>query len=211
MDAIFDMSQSLDSSSAVYLHVLNSSSMEEDDISTAPDSPVIENADLSREQATIVKQRASLQTYLSSLPYNAESEEDMQARLEFILGRIIICAEAKNWLVLTTWDGVLQWCALAVQPVTPNLTDNCSWLLMRYPMPIRIRAKLARLYYELCILPGIEPRLIRSWADMFSRLLAGKSDARRKLESQDLQLPWKPLWRVLQKELWPGTRLQDLS
>jgi proteasome activator subunit 4 len=107
-----DMSQSLDPSS---VH-LNSLVMEEDDISTAPDSPTIETANLSREQATIVKQRASLQTYLSSLPYNAESEEDMQARLEFILGRIIICAEAKNWLVLATWDGVLQWCALAAQP-----------------------------------------------------------------------------------------------
>jgi hypothetical protein len=109
MDGTFDMSQSLDPSSEAYLHV--SFAMEEEDISTAPDSPIIESADLSREQAIIVKQRASLQTYLSSLPYNTESEEDMQARLEFILGRIIICAEAKNWLVLATWDGVLQWCA----------------------------------------------------------------------------------------------------
>jgi proteasome activator subunit 4 len=192
MDGTFDMSQLLDPSSEAYLHV--SFVMEEEDISTAPDSPVVESADLSREQATIVKQRASLQTYLSSLPYNTESEEDMQARLEFILGRIIICAEAKNWLVLATWDGVLQ-----------------CWLLMRYPVPIRIRAKLARLYYELCTLPGIEPRLIRSWADMFSRLLAGKSDTRRKLEPQDLELPWKPLWRVLQRELWIGTRFHDLS
>lgn len=113
MDGSFDMSQLLDPSS--YLHALNSFVMEEEDISTAPDSPTIETADLSREQVTIVKQRASLQTYLSSLPYNAESEEDMQARLEFILGRIIICAEAKNWLVLATWDGVLQWCVLAAQ------------------------------------------------------------------------------------------------
>jgi hypothetical protein len=117
MDATFDMSQSLDPSSESYLHVLNSFAMEEEDVSTAPDSPALENADLSREQATMVKQRASLQTYLSSLPYNAESEEDMQARLEFILGRIIICAEAKSWLVLATWDGVLQWCARAAQPV----------------------------------------------------------------------------------------------
>jgi hypothetical protein len=112
MDGSVDMSQSLDLSET-YLHVLNSFVMEEEDISTAPDSPAVENADLSREQVTIVKQRASLQSYLSSLPYNAESEEDMQARLEFILGRIIICVEAKNWLVLATWDGVLQWCARA--------------------------------------------------------------------------------------------------
>lgn len=115
MDGSFDMSQLLDPSSASYLHALNSFVMEEEDISTAPDSPTIETANLSREQVTIAKQRASLQTYLSSLPYNTESEEDMQARLEFILGRIIICAEAKNWLVLATWDGVLQWCVLAAQ------------------------------------------------------------------------------------------------
>lgn len=117
MDVSFDMSQSLDPSSVSYLHVLNSFVMEEEDISTAPDSPTIETTDLSREQVAIVKQRASLQTYLSSLPYNAESEEDMQARLEFILGRIIICAEAKNWLVLATWDGVLQWYAPTAQHI----------------------------------------------------------------------------------------------
>lgn len=117
MDATFDISQSLDPSSVSYLDVLNSFVMEEEEISTTPESPTIEIPDLSREQAAIVKQRASLQTYLSSLPYNAESEEDMQARLEFILGRIIICAEAKNWLVLATWDGVLQWCALAAQHI----------------------------------------------------------------------------------------------
>ncbi|KAI9462941.1 hypothetical protein F5148DRAFT_1212253 [Russula earlei] len=166
----------------------------EEDLSTAPDSPSVESADLSREQSAMEKQRAALQTYLSSLPYDAESEEDMQSRLEFILGRIIICAEAKNWLVLATWDGVLQ-----------------CWLLMRYPVPVQIRAKLVRLYYELCILPGIEPRLIRNWADMLSRLLAGKLDTHRKLEPEDLQLPWRPLWRVLQKEIWPKTRFQDQS
>jgi hypothetical protein len=107
------MLQSFDLSSEPYLHTLNSFVMDEEDISTAPDSPTIESVGLSREQAATEKQRASLRTYLSSLPYNAESEEDMQARLEFILGRIIVCAEAKNWLVLATWDGVLQWYACA--------------------------------------------------------------------------------------------------
>jgi proteasome activator subunit 4 len=85
---------------------------EEEDISTAPDSPAIESVGLSREEVAMEKQRAALQTYISSLPYNVESEEDMRERLEFILGRIIICAEAKNWFVLATWDGVLQWCAV---------------------------------------------------------------------------------------------------
>jgi hypothetical protein len=115
MGGTFDMPQSFDLSSKAYPYTLQSIAMEEEDVSTAPDSPVIEGIDLSREQAAIEKQRAALKTYTSSLPYDVESEEDMHARLEFILGRITICAETKNWLVLATWDGVLQWCACATR------------------------------------------------------------------------------------------------
>lgn len=74
---------------------------------------------------------------------------------------------------------------------------------MRYPIAKPTRAKLVRLYYELCLVPGIEPRIIRSWVDMFSRLLSNKPGVKRKLEAHELHLPWQPLWRVLQKELWP--------
>ncbi|EGO02735.1 hypothetical protein SERLA73DRAFT_102663 [Serpula lacrymans var. lacrymans S7.3] len=140
------------------------------------------------------KQRASLQTYLDSLPYECESVDEMRAHLERIVGKLIICAESRNWLVMTTWDAMLQ-----------------CWLLMRYPMPKSTRAKLVRLYYELCLVPGIEARVTRSWADMLSRLLSNKAGSRRKLEATDLQLPWKPLWRVLRNELWPKKRLHDSS
>ena len=80
---------------------------------------------------------------------------------------------------------------------------------MRYPMQKSTRAKLVRLYYELCLLPGIEPRIRRNWADMVSRLLANKPGIKPKLDASDLTLPWKPLWRVLQKELWPKSTLDD--
>ncbi|KAI8995384.1 ARM repeat-containing protein [Trametes punicea] len=165
--------------------------MEDDDVSV-PDSPSSESGTLS--PGSIEKQRASLQSYLNALPYECESPEEMEAKLEHIVGRICVCAETKNWLVLTTWDGMLQ-----------------CWLLMRYPMSKAIRAKLTRLYYELCLVPGIEPRVMRSWADMLSRLICNKPDSRRKLEAADLQLPWQPLWRVLQKELWPKKRMHDSS
>jgi hypothetical protein len=88
---------------------------------------------------------------------------------------------------------------------------SISWLLMRYPMAKTTRAKLVRMYYELCILPGIAPRVIRGWADMLSRLLSNKPGFKKKLELTDLALPWQPLWRVLQKELWPKQRLHDSS
>jgi proteasome activator subunit 4 len=82
---------------------------------------------------------------------------------------------------------------------------------MRYPMHKPARAKLVRLYYELCLVPGIEARTTRNWADMLTRLLDNKPNTKRKLELEDLQLPWKPLWRVLQRELWPKKRAQDGS
>ncbi|KAF9459432.1 hypothetical protein BDZ94DRAFT_1312356 [Collybia nuda] len=146
------------------------------------------------ELSSYERQRASLQTYINSLPYECESIEEMEEKLEQIVSKIYICAKAKNWLVLSTWDGMLQ-----------------CWLLMRYPMTKSTRAKLVRLYYELCLLPGLEPRVIRSWSDMLNRLLANKPGIKRKLETSDLELPWQPLWRTLQKELWPKKRAQDSS
>ena len=78
-------------------------------------------------------------------------------------------------------------------------------------MPVSTRAKLVRLFYELALLPGVEPRLIRSWVDDLSRILANKGDAPRKIDPEDLQLPWKPLWRALRKELWPKKRAYESS
>jgi proteasome activator subunit 4 len=60
-------------------------------------------------QSAMEQQRASLQTYLDSLPYECETVEQMQARLEEIVQKIYVCARSKNWLVLSTWDGMLQW------------------------------------------------------------------------------------------------------
>ncbi|KZS93077.1 ARM repeat-containing protein [Sistotremastrum niveocremeum HHB9708] len=135
---------------------------------------------------TEARAQETLQTYLDALPYKAESTEEMHQHLEFIVGRIAICVKTKDWRALSSWDGMLQ-----------------CWLLMKYPMAKPIRAKLVRLYYELVLIPGIDTRLMRGWADMMQRLLALKEGSKRKLQSSDLKLPWRPLWRVLQKELWP--------
>ncbi|KZT23745.1 hypothetical protein NEOLEDRAFT_1135845 [Neolentinus lepideus HHB14362 ss-1] len=165
--------------------------MEDDDMYSSG-TPSIDTPEV--DEAAYDQQLSSLRTYLTSVPYECESVQDMEAKLEYIVGRIAICAKTKNWLVLTTWDGMLQ-----------------CWLLMRYPISKVLRAKIVRLYYELCLLPGIEPRVIRSWADMLSRLLSNKPGMKRKLEAWDLQLSWQNLWKVLQRELWPKKRIQDSS
>jgi proteasome activator subunit 4 len=85
--------------------------MDEDDMSDVDATGAGEDGIL-QEQSALEKQQASLQTYLNSVPYECESVEEMQASLEEIVGKIMICAHAKNWLLLTTWDANLQWCVL---------------------------------------------------------------------------------------------------
>ena len=51
------------------------------------------------------------QAYLKSLPYPCETDEQMLANLEFIIGRVAICAETKDFMTLSTWDAVLEWYA----------------------------------------------------------------------------------------------------
>lgn len=84
--------------------------MDLDDVS-APDSP-LEAGEPSPELSSMEKQTATLRTYLNHLPYECESVDEMQQQLEHIVGMITICATSKSWLILTTWDGVLQWSVL---------------------------------------------------------------------------------------------------
>lgn len=87
---------SSDSLNQVYCSDLN---MDDDDVSTIG----------SQEQSWLEGKCKSLQTYLDSIPYECESLEEMQAKLEFIISRLYIAAKAKNWELVTAWDGLLQW------------------------------------------------------------------------------------------------------
>lgn len=64
---------------------------------------------------------AQHQAYLKSLPYPCETDEQMLANLEFIIGRIAICAETKDLMTLSSWDAVLEWYALLVLPTCDML------------------------------------------------------------------------------------------
>ncbi|KAJ7293229.1 hypothetical protein C8J57DRAFT_19449 [Mycena rebaudengoi] len=145
---------------------------------------------------TLNGDQAAFQTYLDAAPYQCESPEEMVAKLEQIIAKVHICIKAKNWPILCTWDGVLE-----------------CWLLMRYPIPKPLRAKLFSLYYELALLPGIDARTCRNWVHMMSRVLGNRPGSKPKLEPADLQLQWKPLWRSLKKEVFPSgkKRSQDQS
>jgi proteasome activator subunit 4 len=65
--------------------------------------------DLYFDENTLERQLAITKTYTESLPYKCESPEVMQAKLEKIVGKIMVCAKSKNWTSMTAWDMVLQW------------------------------------------------------------------------------------------------------
>ena len=120
------------SATGVDLNHLSSSAgseieMSDDEISVS-DGPGQDDSLLS-EQSVLEKQRAALQVYLNSVPYECESVEEMQTKLEEIVGKIMICAHAKNWLLLTTWDGMLQWCVLNPSSLDPVPDNSHQWLL----------------------------------------------------------------------------------
>ncbi|EIW86450.1 hypothetical protein CONPUDRAFT_78796 [Coniophora puteana RWD-64-598 SS2] len=135
------------------------------------------------------RQTAMFATLLDSLPYACEPAEVMRSHLEDIISRLVICAEAKDWFCLMHWEGMLG-----------------RWLMLKYPIQISTRKQLVQLFYELSLLPGIEPRITRSWVNMVSRLTSNKG-IQRQLYADGFRLSWVPLWRVLKKELFPKERL----
>lgn len=76
-----------------------------DDIGDTNDTPL----EAASETSSYDKQKAMLTTYLDSLPYPTESVDEMTKVLEDIVGKILICVQTRNFLVLCQWDGLLQW------------------------------------------------------------------------------------------------------
>ncbi|KAG9123719.1 hypothetical protein FRC07_014176 [Ceratobasidium sp. 392] len=136
----------------------------------------------------------SIDVYRAHLPYTTETSEEMGKMLESIVARIVVCVRAKEWEMLGNWTHRLQ-----------------GWMSLKYLMPRQTRAQLAKLYYELCILPGIEPNRYQEWADILGQLIYTKPGNKRRLELEELQLDWLSLWDRCRREIWPSQRAVDSS
>ncbi|CDS82081.1 related to BLM10-proteasome activator subunit [Sporisorium scitamineum] len=129
--------------------------------------------------------------YPNSLPYTCETLEEFDARLDHIIRRLVDCVRAKDYDI-----GLVQW----------NHRLQCL-LSLKYPVLRKTRARLARLYYELAVLPGLNTRCIELAANMCMTLIENK----KKCDIKDLVLPWKPLYNILEKELFPKRRRTGLT
>ncbi|KAF8587302.1 hypothetical protein K439DRAFT_1645895 [Ramaria rubella] len=134
---------------------------------------------------------AKLQTYASSLPYSIEPNSKMQLLLDFYLMRFVQCVKARDYD-----PGLLQW---------DSMIDN--WFMLKYPIPLAKRIRLAKLYYELCVTPGMPGYLVSTWADGLGALIRSK----KKLRIEDMRMPWKPIYDILRKELFLTRRQFEIS
>ncbi|GAA5854935.1 hypothetical protein JCM8547_004128 [Rhodosporidiobolus lusitaniae] len=137
------------------------------------------------------KPRSEQLDYPKSLPYEAEGLEEMDQKLEVIVRRLVDCVRAKDYDV-----GFVQW----------NHRLEC-WTSLKYPMRRDLRARLARLYFEIAVLPGMDARLVDIAVNQAINLLEPK----KRIDISDLQLPWRPLYDLLEKELFPKQRKTGLT
>lgn len=92
--------------------------------------------------------------YLTTLPYETESENQRRRNLDIILKHLYISVTAGDLAV-----GAVHW--------TKELR---AWLALKYDPTREQRVKLIKLYYELALAPGIEVETADKFASMFMLL-----------------------------------------
>ncbi|TFK30307.1 hypothetical protein FA15DRAFT_662249 [Coprinopsis marcescibilis] len=127
-----------------------------------------------------------LKNYARSLPYAIEPYSKMIELLDFIILRILQCVEAKDYEVgFIQWDSMLNY-----------------WNTLKYPLPKDKRIQLAKLYYNLSLVPGMSMQVVAACADGFKMLTKSKN----KITVEDMRLPWKPIDRILRQDLFLSRR-----
>ncbi|CCA68831.1 hypothetical protein PIIN_02692 [Serendipita indica DSM 11827] len=139
------------------------------------------------------EERASrkLKYFARSLPYNIESEEEMHKRLDVIITRLAQAVESRDYEY-----GVLQWDSLLA-----------AWMELKYPLPKKKRIALVKLFYQICVVPGMPADTVSACMDslaMFSR-------SKKKLSIEDLRLPWRPVYKILSCDLFLRRRQFEYS
>lgn len=74
--------------------------------------------------------------------------------------------------------------------------------MLGYPIPKEKRKRLAILYYHICTTPGMPAHILATCAENLQTLLQSK----KKLNIDDMRLPWKPVYNILSKDLFMTRR-----
>lgn len=70
--------------------------------------------------------------------------------------------------------------------------------MLKYPIPKEKRIAMVKLYLEIATTPGMPMKVLSVAAEGVNYLTRSK----RKLKIDDLRLPWKPIYKIIEKELF---------
>ncbi|OAD04967.1 hypothetical protein MUCCIDRAFT_139775 [Mucor lusitanicus CBS 277.49] len=124
--------------------------------------------------------------YAQSLPYADKLEHEAQDWLNDIRSNLVISIQAKDYT-----GGAVAW--------TKRLAN---YLDMKHAIPRETRAHLAKIYYEMLVMPGMNYALLELWSNTCVRLIKHK----KRLDPEDLTLEWRPLYELICRSLFPKKR-----
>jgi len=79
--------------------------------------------------------------------------------------------------------------------------------MLKYPLGKEKRMKLARLYFDLCVTPGMPLHIVSTCSETLSVLIRSKN----KLTVEDMRLPWKPIFDILEQDLFLSRRQFEIT
>jgi proteasome activator subunit 4 len=139
-----------------------------------------------------LRQRSRKFPYQASLPYKTESETEQLAHLNHILNNLYIAIKGddlKGLIGNSTGSSVVHW--------TRELR---GWMELKFDMPLEIRLKLIRLYFNLSI-TGSDGNAIDKFVNMFISLC--KDDIVQEIPAREFDLDWKSLVFIMRKLAFP--------
>ena len=70
--------------------------------------------------------------------------------------------------------------------------------MLKYPIPKEKRVALIKTYFHVCTTPGMPNHIVAACSDGLQVLCRSK----KKLSVEDMRLPWKPIYKILSKDLF---------
>ncbi|KAF2739609.1 hypothetical protein EJ04DRAFT_559532 [Polyplosphaeria fusca] len=123
--------------------------------------------------------------YFEYLPYDTEEPAERTENLDTCLKHLYIAISAGDFA-----PGAVHW-----------TREIRGWISLKFDIPRSTRVKLAKLYYELALAPGLDYLVAERFASMFMVLTKRKHYLRR---GKDLILDWRPLYREIKPFILPS-------
>ncbi|KAI1320115.1 hypothetical protein EDD11_002087 [Mortierella claussenii] len=124
------------------------------------------------------------------LPYGHDLSQEASEMLQNIVHHFGLCLKSEDWA-----PGALYW--------GRQLSD---YLDLKYALPLETRVAFAKVFWDLAFAPGMDTTMVEIWCQYCRRLIKKKD----LIGPKDLELPWRPVYDLLERTLFPKNRQRAL-